>query len=468
MPGNFDTDETLQLIRNPNTFWNTKLHEYNNARFIKIKLEGVPAIIVSDIRDAHQIFTLELQHKMSRPRVTPVIQLLMDKPLMDFSADIDRHRIWKQGLSKFYTEKAVEPLLPILEKHTKLMLDNMKNISEISENTHSYKNIFNICRFWSLNIALESFLGEKLMNDCTIFDFEWVADKYDVWCNGFLDPTMNTDINSPVDKAICARKELEIYFSDLLHIVNQKFKNGDLEKNLLISRMKNHCSGERFWDFKSEDDFQYTLGSQLTGMIFSSFETTANAATNLIWCYFTEEDAIQKLKNIVLNDKLLSDCSMPLTSDLVHAFPEIKYFVKESLRVYANAIVNNRMANSDIIVNGQEILNGSRLIVSKQLFHFREQYFEDCFNFHLERFMPGNKCNIAGDGNGGKLLKNNIQAWVPFMMGNRQCLGHKLAIEELSILLITMIRNDLQLDVRKIDDNIFWPFNRLNIEGKVL
>lgn len=86
-----------------------------------------------------------------------------------------------------------------------------------------------------------------------------------------------------------------------------------------------------------------------------------------------------------------------------------------------------RECNKDITIKGIPIKSGMVVTVPTFALHFDPEYYPDPLTFDPDRWSPENK------------PKMNSNAYMPFGMGPRNCVGMRFAMEELKIALCTII-----------------------------
>jgi cytochrome P450 len=96
-----------------------------------------------------------------------------------------------------------------------------------------------------------------------------------------------------------------------------------------------------------------------------------------------------------------------------------KALYKESLRLYPPAYMVVKLALEDIEVSGVRIKKGDQIIIGIKQMHRFEKYFPAPDNFYPERFLK----------------EPNNDAFIPFSLGQKSCIGERLAYVEAVIVL---------------------------------
>jgi cytochrome P450 len=170
-------------------------------------------------------------------------------------------------------------------------------------------------------------------------------------------------------------------------------------------------------DGSSLDDKQ--LRDEVITLFAAGHETTALALA-WAWHLLTENpEAYKKLKdevNTVLGGRT------PTLEDL-EKLPYSMQVFKETLRLFPPAYIVTRQAAVDVGLGGYQFPAGTFLMFSPYVQHHRDDYFPDPEKFDPDRFSPEREAQIPDD------------AFIPFSMGPRVCIGNHFAMMEGQILL---------------------------------
>ncbi|KAM7303440.1 cytochrome P450 3A29 [Ixodes scapularis] len=117
-----------------------------------------------------------------------------------------------------------------------------------------------------------------------------------------------------------------------------------------------------------------------------------------------------------------------LSSDDLRKLKRLDIVFKESLRLYPPTVAFvSRTCRRDITVMGQFIPSGTSVTVPVWHLHHDADYWPDPFKFDPERFSEGQE-------------RHPPEAYAPFGLGPRACIGSRLAMLELKATLVKVVR----------------------------
>ncbi|XP_013391592.1 cytochrome P450 3A41-like [Lingula anatina] len=117
------------------------------------------------------------------------------------------------------------------------------------------------------------------------------------------------------------------------------------------------------------------------------------------------------------------------TYDTVSKLGYLEQVLNESMRLYPVGIRVDRVANQDTTVNGLFIPKGTAVVIPIYAIHMDPEKYPDPEKFDPERFTPEEKA------------KRNPYWYMPFGMGPRNCIGMRLALLEMKIILVKVLQN---------------------------
>ncbi|XP_053685842.1 probable cytochrome P450 9f2 [Sabethes cyaneus] len=167
--------------------------------------------------------------------------------------------------------------------------------------------------------------------------------------------------------------------------------------------------------------------------LFGGFDTVATASTFLIYELIRNPEIQEKLyEEILETEKSLN--GKPLTYETLQSMKYMDMVVSESLRMWPLAPAIDRICVQDYVVDDGvgprfTIDKGTCIWLPAQGLHHDPQYFPDPERFDPERFSDAKKAEI------------NLDAYLPFGIGPRHCIGLRFALMELKAFIYHLLLN---------------------------
>lgn len=185
---------------------------------------------------------------------------------------------------------------------------------------------------------------------------------------------------------------------------------------------------------------------QMVFLFVAGFETTS---TTINFCLF--ELAHQPETQKLLYEELMRvfEPHLQIIKSMDKEFPSEHYadlmdltyleaFISETLRMYSPILGNNRLAVEPVVLsNGLELPAGASISLNTYVTQRDPDYWNEPDKFDLTRFLPENRDKIKPG------------SYLPFGLGNRNCLGMRFALLEVKMALAKIILNYRILPVSK-------------------
>ena len=170
------------------------------------------------------------------------------------------------------------------------------------------------------------------------------------------------------------------------------------------------------------------LQHEVLNIMVGGYETTTYSLAWLLYLVARHPDVQQRLHDEV--DAVLGDRA-PTADDLA-SLPYTKQVVDETLRVSPAAWQTMRHAVERDVIGGYEVPAGASVYINLLTLHRHRDYWPDPARFDPDRFAPAVSAERPRN------------AYIPFGIGPRACLGKLFALTELQIVLaMVMQRFDL-------------------------
>lgn len=178
------------------------------------------------------------------------------------------------------------------------------------------------------------------------------------------------------------------------------------------------------------------IRDQLLTMLIAAYHASSMA---LVWIFLLI-DQHPEIGQRLLDDLAALDAGST-AKDLL-SLEYLECVVKEALRLYPPAwALFARESVRDIDLGGYRIPAGGWFYISPLITQRRECLFPDALSFRPERFLPENRKAIPKNG------------WFPFGLGGHSCIGSSLAMDQLQIIVGTVLEHVLlSRDEKKMPD----------------
>lgn len=181
-------------------------------------------------------------------------------------------------------------------------------------------------------------------------------------------------------------------------------------------------------------------------MLAAGFETTKSAISwstyLLAWNPRVQDVLFDELQEVV------HPTAVPNLDD-IKDLPYLNAVVKEALRYRPPVPSVVRLAlKDDTLPSGLKIEAGDRLVISPLMMHHNPSIYDNPEQFRPERWINEEEAARIKE-NGG------MCGFMPFLKGKRVCIGEQFAINEVLMVLATVVR---RYKIEKADPNDLFPF----------
>jgi cytochrome P450 len=167
------------------------------------------------------------------------------------------------------------------------------------------------------------------------------------------------------------------------------------------------------------------LRNEVLTLLLAGHETTANALT-WTWYLLSKHPGVARQVRAELVE-LLGD-RVPAAEDLPKLAGTTRV-IQEALRLYPPIWVMERRALADDVIAGYHIPAGSTVVICPYVTHRHREFWENPEGFDPDRFLSGPP-----------------QAYLPFGLGQRLCIGNHFALMEARVI-VAMVLRAFRLDL---------------------
>jgi len=221
-----------------------------------------------------------------------------------------------------------------------------------------------------------------------------------------------------------AMKKIDEVLFDIIGKKQEQMKNADNQtgKNFdmldLLLRAKDPETDETL---NAKQVHNHVMTFMLAG-----HETTATALAWLIYNLAQHPEVERKFCEEL--DSLKG--KQNLTYDDFEKLPYLENIIKETLRLHPSAPITTRLTVEDDVISGYQIPKGTRIVICPGVQHRMEKYWgPDAAVFNPDRWSDP------------KIKDLPQYAYMPFLMGPRQCIGHKFAKIEMKVIISLLYMN---------------------------
>ena len=327
-------------------------------------------------------------------------------------ADGDKWKQHKTVLSPAFTWKHIQSLLPSFVDISK----------QLSQNLDGNKSI--LLYEWLRKATLDA-IGRGGFG----FDFHALSGGTETKEIKQYEGLMK-ELRNPIhffgklDSFLGTKKKLDNYL-DEFEIFMQ---NLIASKRSLIQKSGNTWKPEDILDFLLSAEMNNSLSDKqiahdLNTFFVAGHETTAGALHSAIHALAMNQIAQNKLRN-----EIVTQCgTLEPTYDDIRNMEYLDFCIKETLRLYPPAGVVSRSVLKDIKIGDIQLGKGTLIILNTYLIHRDESF----WGINAEEFKPERFSNRK---------EESLNAYMPFSLGPRQCIGNNFAILQLKIFLTVLIQ----------------------------
>ena len=193
------------------------------------------------------------------------------------------------------------------------------------------------------------------------------------------------------------------------------------------------------------------LQHEVLNIMVGGYETTTYSLAWLLYLVARHPEVQQRVRDEV--DAVLGDRA-PTADDLA-SLPYVKQVVDETLRVSPAAWQTMRHAVDRDVIGGYDVPAGASIYVNLLTLHRHPSYWPDPARFDPDRFSPAVSAQRPRN------------AYIPFGIGPRACLGKSFALTELQIVL-AMVAQQFDLVIPPAQEPVrMQPLISLRPEGGV-
>ncbi|XP_050410605.1 cytochrome P450 3A6 [Patella vulgata] len=398
------------------------------GRLVGIYHVRLPILLVADVNIVKEICVKEF------PRFTNRVVLLPNDEVNQLSVGNARDEDWKftrSLLSSSFSSGKIKKMIPLIESCSHILIKHLKNKAETGEE-------FEMKRFMS------SFTLDVICSVAFGIDIDSQNDPNNPYVRNAL-KAINISFRSPV-MILCF---LFPFMKDIFQKLGMTFLDRN-SQNFFVEETSKVIK-EKIQDPKKRDDIlqlminvkeesqqneSYSVGG--VHKVFTDLHIISNSITFLIAGFETTSNTLSFISHLLatnpeLQDKMIQELDYfvgegEITNDNLFKLHYMDRFISETLRMYPPAIRSNREASEDIEIGGYKLPRGTEINVAIYAIHHDPEYWNDPETFDPDRFLPDR-------------MGPNPPCFMPFGLGPRNCIGMRLALTEMKVSLVSILRH---------------------------
>jgi len=369
------------------------------------------------------------------------------------------HSEWRKKVMPSFKPKTVGRFAPFIQHSAqRLLLDRIHEESEKGE----FVQFCPTAKQFAYDIGSKFVYGPLLNEEERDYTFQ----KFQRFANGASPESIGAALNDPDNPdtpwADClrAKDELNEYLAPK-YVEAQRLTATDSWDStfgedadcLLRSILENDAEFTKP-DYTLEDRVHLTLA-----LAFAAYDTSATSMTHMIYSMWQNPEETEKVRDAIMAHPQLSDPETVFTFDLMKSCNELECFINESQRVHtfiptmAPRVVHDE---EGVEIAGYHLPKGTELIIPLQFLQNGEGSWTDPLEFRPSRFDKSNGEKKADRGSIGSY--NHM----PFATGLHKCLGMHLALMEMRMYSILLLRDwEFEIDESKLTEE--GTVNHLNL-----
>lgn len=324
------------------------------------------------------------------------------------------HRTQRRSLSAAFSAKALREQEVVVHEYIDMFINQIRKLGSAGTNGLNIVEAFNWLTF---DIIGDLTFGES-------FDAVKIG-KTHPWVSVIVETTYWSNL-------IGLKSRLPVLNLVLPFIVHQNLarefrmhRQLTIEKTEKRIKHKDTITKEDFFkQILKQGDWEFSkLDSNAELLIVAGSETTATTLSGLMYFLHKNPHCMDKLEEEVLRSFRSYD---EITGDSTARLPYLHGVIEEGLRLYPPVPFGLPRVSPGTVVSGHYVPAGTLVSTQTWTVKHDSRYWHDADSYRPERWI--------GEGFG-----DNKDAFNPFMLGPRACLGINLAYLELRITLAKMV-----------------------------
>ncbi|MCX2683657.1 cytochrome P450 [Campylobacter sp. MIT 21-1685] len=375
-----------------------------------VKMPNFDLYVINDTKEVRRMMVDEVREF---PKSALLHELL--SPLLGESIFTTNGELWKKQRELLKPSFEYTRISKVFSLMNEAVTDMMKNLESYADD--EFVEVNEIMTFVTADVIFRTIMsakldekkGKEILNAFTVFQEQTTRTamrtmfRFPKWLSFFLGERKRIKAGETIRQALSA-----IIKPRYEAVCGAEFR--DILDSLLV--VVDSQTNERF-------SFEEIL-DQVAMLFLAGHETTASSLTwtlYLLSLYPYEQERAYKEIQEFIGEREIQIGDLKQFKHLVNIF-------KESLRLYPPVGFFAREAKKDTQVRDKYIKKGSGVVIAPWLIHRHENFWKDPHSFNPSRFENEYKKD----------------AYLPFGMGERICIGQGFAMQESILILASILR----------------------------
>lgn len=411
---------------------------------VGLNMFGANYLLVNDVKFLQKVMISSFSSFANHGPDSP----LTDDNIAAYSLLCLRDSAWKDSRSIFtpaFSGSKLKQMTPIIKECCSQLVKHLETLQKGGKIINC-KEVFGA---YTMDVIAATFFGLQLDSQknpddpfvknakevlrTSAFSFRFII--------GSLFPSLRI-LFDRIDYGVYPRKVKKFFYDVIETVVNARKTGQSKERTDILQLMINaHKAGDEEINVKENQHQNGEISPSVMKKrkVLTTPVITSNAFIFFTAGYETTNTALGFVSYILamhqdVQDKVIAEMDNvapkgePVTYELMSQMTYLDQVIKETLRIYPPIVLTDREIGEDVVVDGVVLKKNCVIFVPIYGIHHSPQLWENPEVFSPERF---NKENSE---------KFHPLSWMPFGAGPRTCIGMRLALMEMKLALIHILR----------------------------
>lgn len=385
-------------------FWDRLWKQYGDFTYVRI---GKKLMFLAVHPDVVRYVSIDnKQNYEKRESYKGVRELLLGDGLL--TSNGERWKKQRKLMSPFFTPKSIEAYYPIILRDGMEMAERWEKMAGTGQPVDMPEEMMRV----TASIILRSMFSTE--SDQDMVTLKDAIGTMIAFVAQFQGNPLSPPLWVPTPTNRKYRKSKEIVEAFIKRLIDRRraMPEDQWPEDLLtkLMRARDEQTGQPLSD--------KTLRDECITIFFAGHETTATTLTFMWYSLAKHPSAARKVQEEI--DSVVG--TRQPTIDDMKRMPYILQVIKEVLRLYPAAPMYVRDAVGEDEIDGLKVPAGGAILLSPYLTHRHTAFWPDPERFDPDRWLPG--CEE----------ERHPNAWHPFAVGQRICLGNNFSLFESHLL----------------------------------